>query len=795
MKGILRRFGLVACVCVGVVCLSVGAGYAQGTAEFSDVIRRIEVQGNQRIEDTTVKSYLVVREGDRYDTATVDRSLKTLFSTGLFADVTIRRAGDGIVVTVVENPIINRVLFIGNKAIDKDKLKEEVQLRPRVVYTRTKVEDDVEKIVELYRRGGRFAAEVRPSVVQLPQNRVDLVFEINEGPVTGIRRINFIGNEVFNDSKLRSVVVTEESRWWKLFSSNDNYDPDRLTYDRELLRQYYLNNGYADFRVVSAVAELTPDRDDFYVTFTVEEGEQYQWGEVGVETELEALNASFLERLVPIKTGEIYNAKKIEDTIESLTFAAGAAGYAFVDIKPRIKRDKDDKRLNVTFAVNEGPRVYVERINITGNTRTLDRVIRREFRLAEGDAYNKILINQSRNRIRALGFFKEVEVTEEPGNAPDRTIVNVEVEEQPTGELSFGFGFSSADNFLGEVSVSERNLLGRGQFLRLRLSLSDRREQIDLRFTEPYFLGRNLAAGFELFRVATDFEESSFNTNSTGLSLTTGFPLSEFSRLRLRYTLRNDEIQVDQSDCPATDVDRDGDGDVDFDDLALAPFRISPSICDASGQDVSSILGYTLVYDRRNDPIRPTRGFDLVLSQDVAGLGGTIDYLRSQFDGGIYRGIIEDVIASFNLSAGYIFPLTGDEIRLNDRFFRGGNTFRGFDNAGVGPRDLNTNDAVGGRLFAIGSFELSFPTGLPEELGLSASLFTDFGTVGLLEGEDINTTLFSNVEDEASLRASAGVSIFWESPFGPVRFDIAEALLNEDYDDTQVFRFSAGTRF
>ncbi len=768
-----------------------GGLLAQGEDRF--IIERIDVQGNQRIETSTVKSYLVVREGDLYEPAVVDRSLKTLFATGLFADVTIRRAGTGLVVTVVENPIINRVLFVGNKALDKDKLKEEILLRPRVVYTRTKVEDDVEKIVELYRRSGRFAAEVRPAVVQLPQNRVDLVFEINEGDITGIRRIYFVGNELYSDSELRDVIVTQESIWWNIFSSNDNYDPDRVTYDRELLRQFYLNNGYADFRVVSAVAELTPDRKDFYLTFTVEEGELYSWGEVEVTTELEALNADFLKRLVPIQTGQIYNAKKIEDTIESLTFAAGAAGYAFVDIRPRIKRNREERTLDVTFIVNEGPRVYVEQIDIAGNTRTLDHVIRREFRLVEGDPYNKILVNQSRNRIRALGFFKEVEITEEVGSSPDRTVVNVEVEEQPTGELSFGFGFSSTDNFLGEISVSERNLLGRGQFLRLRLQLSDRRQQIDLRFTEPYFLGRNLAAGFELFRVATDFRESSFNTNSTGFGLTTGFPLSEYSRLRLRYTFRNDEIEVNEAGCEPV-LDANG-------NIVSQTTFISPAICDAAGRDISSIIGYVLTYDRRNDPLRPTRGYNVQVTQDLSGLGGNVDYLRSIFNGGIYRGLLQDVIASFNVSAGYIFPLTGDEIRINDRFFRGGPTFRGFDIAGVGPRDTEFNDALGGRMFAIGSFEVSFPTGLPEDLGISAAVFADFGTVGILGDEDVPPILdangndIRNVIDDPSLRASAGLSVFWESPFGPVRFDLAEALLSEDFDDTQLFRFSAGSRF
>ena len=754
----------------GAIVHSVSPAAAQ-----QSVIQQIRVEGNQRIEAATVVSYMTIKPGDPVDAAEIDRSLKTLFVTGLFADVTLRQEADVLVVSVVENPIINRVAFEGNRKLDTDDFEEEVQLKPRVVYTRSKVQTDVQRIIELYRRSGRFAATVEPKVIQLPQNRVDLVFEINEGPVTGVRRINFLGNKKFSSGRLRQEIATKETRFWRFLTSNDNYDPDRLTFDREVLRRFYLARGYADFRVISAVAELTRDGKDFFITFTVDEGKRYRIGDVDINTQLAELDPETLRPLIEFESGDIYNAELIDDTIDALTFAAGVRGFAFVDVRPRVRRDRDNQLINITFQVNEGPRVYIERINIVGNTRTLDRVIRREITLVEGDAFNRVLIDRSKARIRGLGFFSEVEINEEPGTAADRTVLTVEVEEQSTGELSIGAGFSSTDSIIGDFSVSERNLLGRGQFIRLRVSASRRRQQVDIRFTEPYFLGRNLAAGFDLFRIRTDFEdESGFDTDSIGLGLRTGFPLTRFGRLSTRYTLRQDDIEVDDFSCQFG--------------------FISLSVCSAAGETTSSIVGYSYFYDRRDDPIEPTRGWDFNLSQDVAGLGGTEAYLRSEVRTNWYHPIplfgAEGIIANLRVTGGYIFGL-GRDVRLNDRFFRGGPTFRGFETSGVGPRDVVTRDAVGGQLFGIGTAEVVFPLGLPDEFGIKGAIFSDVGTVGIVDEDQFTT----NVDDSLGLRLSVGVSVLWDSPFGPIRLDFANPLIREDFDQEEAFRFSAGTRF
>lgn len=727
-------------------------------------ISQINVTGNQRIEADTVRSYMTIRPGDEYDPVVVDKSLKNLFATGLFADVTIRRQGSTLVVSVVENPIINRVAFEGNSAIDDQALTDEVQLKARIVYTRARVQSDVQRIVELYRRSGRFAATVEPKVIQLPQNRVDLVFEINEGPVTGIRKIYFIGNRRFSDDRLRGEIATQETRWWNILASRDNYDPDRMIFDREQLRRFYLSRGYADFRVASAVAELTRDREEFFITFVVDEGELYDFGEVTIETELDQINPQILYDKLETKPGETYNAKLIDDTIEELTFAAGEFGYAFVDIRPQISRRKDERKIDVVYRIDEGPRVYVEQINIEGNVRTLDKVIRREFRIVEGDAFNTAKINRSRSRIRALNFFEEVEIEQAPGSAPDRTIVNVEVEEKSTGQLSFGVGFSSTESLIGDISISERNLLGRGQFLRLSTQLSGRTQEIDLSFAEPYFLDRQISAGFDIFRIRYDFQdEASFITETTGFTLNAGAPLSEYAALRLRYSLQQ-EI------------------------LSGAPQNASPLILAALGEDLSSIIGYRLSYTDLDDTLDPTTGFSTSISQDFAGLGGDVRYLRTEFEYQYFYPFRDEVIGNLVLREGYIYGFDQD-VPINDRFFKGGRTFRGFATAGVGPRDAITDDALGGQLYYIGTAQVTFPIGLPNEFGILGNLFTDFGTVtrAVESGPFVDT---SN-----SLRVAAGVGLFWESPFGPIRLDFAKAIRREDFDKVESFRFDVGTRF
>ncbi len=765
-------------------------------------ILEVAVEGNQRIETSTVRAYMLLNEGDTYTAEAADLSLKTLFATGYFADIIIEMRGDTLTARIVENPIINRVIFRGNRAMDDDDLSEEVNLRPRTVFTRAQVQADVQRIQDLYRRSGRFSTDVNPQIVELPQNRVDLVFEINDGPETGVRRINFLGNEEFSDRRLRGLVATRESKWWKFLSSNDNYDPDRLTFDREQLRRFYLSKGFADFRVVSAVAELTSDRRDFFVTFSVEEGEQYTIGSVEVTSELDRMDSDFMRNLVPIHEGEIYNANFIDTAIDNLTFFAGTSGYAFVDVRPRVRRNRDERTVDLTFEVDEGPRVYIERINIVGNTRTLDRVIRREFRLVEGDAFNRILVERSRARVRGLGFFESVEITEEPGSLPDRTVLNVEIEEKATGEISFGLGFSSSDAYVLDLSITERNFLGRGQFLRFAIQFSSRRRRVDIRFTEPYFLGRNLAAGFDIFQVRNNFIEAGFSTETSGAGVRLGFPVSENNRLNLRYTVRRETVEPESGLCSPSRyiVDvlpaPDGDG---IDDDGFIPL---PAVCRLEGATWLSLLGYTFNSDHRDDFIEPTRGYFMSLKQDMAGVGGDIHFLRTEIDARVYhspfrRGIFQDVVFSLRGTGGYVFDWGNDDgLRNNDRFFKGGATFRGFKRSGIGPRNIINRNAQGGRIYAIGTAEIGFPLPTPDELGLDAAIFTDFGTVGLLTDDDIGGPQFRPFyNDDLSFRQSVGISIFWDSPFGPVRLDFAEVLGREKYDITESFRFSGGTRF
>ncbi|MEL7231107.1 MAG: outer membrane protein assembly factor BamA [Pseudomonadota bacterium] len=820
------------------------------SAQQGETIRTVIVEGNQRIDDRTVQSYLLVEPGDAFDADRIDLSLKTLFATGLFADASFEKAGPDLIVRVVENPIINRVLFEGNGNLDDDKLREEVQAAPRGIFTAARVQADVQRILELYRQSGRFSATVEPQYKPLEQNRVDLVFVITEGPVTGVRAINFIGNEEFSDRRLRSEVVTKQSRWWRFFSSNDNYDPGRLDFDRELLRQFYQNRGYYDFRVISAVADLTPDREDFYITYSIEEGEQYTFGEVGVETELDKLNEALLLRIVPFQDGDLFRGDAIEDTIDSLTFAAGIAGYAFVDITPRLEADPETNKVNVTFAIDEGPRVYVERINIIGNTRTLDRVVRREMRVVEGDAFNRVLLDRSRNRVRALGFFSEVEITERPGSKPDRTIVDLSVEEQPTGELAFSAGFSSVDAFLIDLSVSERNLRGRGQTAVARISASDRQQLVDIRFREPRFLDRNLSAGIDIFSTRSDFlDVSNFETQTIGGGVSFGFPLTENTGLGLRYRLQSDEINV--RDVPII-ISDDGlfvnsriqtageDTPDDFSDdefRSVEPGDVEPgqifvdqcdpryiqrnTLCRSERADLASIIGYSFNWDRRNDPIAPTGGFDMSFSQDFAGIGGDVTYLRTEASAATYRGIFKGVRASVRVSGGLIDPLGDEEgVRINNRFFRGGSNFRGFDVAGIGPREvivsfdnetgeetlLQSGNSLGGRAYWQTTGELTIPNYLPEEYGIDTALFFEAGSVGFLdEGPDYDPPRISGIgtdstqvlvtRDDLSVRASAGLSVGWDSPFGPIRFDFSHILSREDYDRTETFRFSTQTSF
>ena len=760
----------------------IGPGVVLAQAQQSGVVGRIVVQGNERIDPETITSYLPIAVGDTVDPAKIDVALKALFRTDLFSDVKIDLQGSDLVVKVVENPVINQVLFEGNSNIKEDKLKDEVQIRPRGVFTRAKVEEDVGRIVELYRRAGRISATVTPKIIELPQRRVDLIFEINEGPKSGILRINFLGNKEFSANDLRNVVVTKESQWYKFFASNDNYDPDRIEYDREQLRKYYRNRGFYDFRIVSSVAELAPDKNGFAITYALDEGAKYHFGKLTVQTDLKKLNGDILRQLLPIREGQVYQDQKIEQATDALTFAAGAAGFAFVDVRPHYTPNPAKHTVDVVFEVKEGPRVYIDRIDVVGNTTTLDYVIRRQLNVAEGDAYNRALVDRSKNNIRALGFFKDVDITNVPGSAPDRTNLQVHVTEQATGQLSFSAGYSSIDKLVTDIGISQSNFRGRGEDLRARISLGSLRQQADLSFTEPHFLDRDLQAGFDLYTYRYDFsQQASYNTASTGGTVRLAFPLTTKSLLTTRYTLRTDDVIVDDSLCvPGAEL-------------------VSVVLCQQRGSFITSQVGYTLGLDERNDPINPTRGYFINFSQDAAGAGGSVHYVRNELRGGWFHGFNKDFIFSFTGSAGYIDGWNGDNIRITDRFYEGGDTFRGFQIAGIGPRDTQFGDSLGGKLYAIGTFELTIPNKLPEQYGIRTALFTDFGTLGILDrAEKINPNTnqpLTTVQDDLGLRASAGISIFWKSPMGPLRFDFSQIIRKDSYDKTELFRFSTSTRF
>ena len=721
----------------------------------------VSVSGNQRLEPETILSYTNLRPGEPYDNERLDQALRDLLATELFADVQISGVETGdIVLQVRENPVINRNILEGNRRLKDDKIVPEIRLAPRQIFTRSRARADVARIIELYRRQGRYAARVEPQIVELDQNRVDVVFEIDEGPKSRVRQINIIGNEQFGDGDLISEMATRESRWWNIFSSADTYDPDRLAFDQQKLRLFYLTQGYADFRVISAVAELTPDRRDFIITYVVEEGERYHFGDVSVESEIRDFNQEQLERNLPMEPGDWYNARQIEDTVTSLNELAGLFGYAFADVQPQITRNHEDLTMGVVFRVAETPRVYVERIEISGNTNTHDKVVRREFRLAEGDPFNSVRVSRSRDRIQSLGFFQEnLEITQDQGSAADRVVLGVAVEERATGELQFSAGFSSLERFLVNLSVRQRNFRGLGQELRAAVNYSSYSKSLELGFTEPYIFDRNIALGGDLFR--RDYNSFNFVGNertttyqqvSTGGQIRAGVPLTENLNLALRYGLVYDEVSLDEA-LFFTDID--GNGPLP---PVCDPLKAGRYLCDVLGNRLTSSVGYSLLYSTLNNSVRPTNGMRALLQQDFAGLGGDTHYLRTRISAIRFWNVFNNFILSLSAEGGYIHSFEDggpgeDPVLLTDRFFLGSPQIRGFDIRGVGPRvqripyvveraadgsiissELSTDqnvivdDALGGRAYYLARAEVEIPLGSGvRDLGLRPSVYVDVG--------------------------------------------------------------------
>ncbi len=740
---------------------------APAAPQGENIIRSISVEGSERLEPTTIISYIRLRVGQEYTSVAADQALKDLGATELFAgNSSIRFDNGNVVITVTENPVINRIVLEGNERLKDDKIVPEIKLAPRQIFTRSKVRADVARIIELYKRQGRFAASVEPKMVQLPQNRVDVVFEISEGPKSKVRQINIIGNDKFSDNQLRGEMVTKQARFTRFFSSNTSYDPDRLAFDQQKLRQFYLTEGYADFRVVSAVAELTPDQKDFIITYVVEEGERYKFGTVEVESQLRDFDSDQIKAGLSMQPGEWYDAKSVEDTIEQLAELAGRFGYAFADVQPRYSRQKETLTMDIKFILREAPRVYVERVDVNGNTLTQDKVVRREFRLSEGDAFNSLAVQRTTARINSLGFFQEnFEVNQVEGSAPDRIILEANVEEQPTGELQFSAGFSSIEQFILAGSIRQRNFRGRGQTIGLSVNYSQFSSNAQISFTEPYVFDRNISAGIDVYR--RDFNSfnfrgsdrnTTFEQSTTGFAARLGVPLTEFMSLVGSYTLNYDEVALDRNQFFS---DLDGDGTTECNPLLAGRF-----LCDALGERLSSIVGLSLNYNSLNSAFRPTRGQTISLSTEFAGLGGDVRYTRFRGRAQKFWGIGNSgFVFSLSAEGGAIIPLQNrpgigvDDVLLTDRFQLGEPQIRGFDIRGIGPRvltqfydldqDTNTakldddgnpilitarnqtrDDAIGGRNYYLGRAELEIPLGSgARELGLRPSVFVDVGAL------------------------------------------------------------------
>ena len=820
-----------------------------------ELVRTITISGAQRLEADTIRSYIRLKEGDKYTQAAADQVLKDLYATELFADVQVRDTGGDVVIEVKENPVVNRIILEGNKRLKEDKILPEIKLAARQIFTRSKVRADVARIIELYKRQGRFAASIEPKMVMLDQNRVDIVFEITEGPKSKVRQINIIGNTQFSASELRGEMVTKQARVFRAFSSGTSYDPDRLAFDQQKLRQYYLTKGYADFRVVSAVAELTPDKSDFIITYVVEEGKRYKFGDVKVDSQLRDFDGDALAKRLPLKANDWYNAKLVEDTVDSLTETAGSFGYAFADVRPDFNRNKDDLTMSVTFRIAEAPRVYVERVDVNGNTLTQDKVIRREFRVSEGDAFNSFQIKRSSNRVKSLGYFQEkFEVEQKPGSAQDRIVLEANVEEKPTGQLQLSAGFSSLESFIFQASIQQNNFRGRGQTVGLSVDYSRYSRSVQASFTEPYLFDRNVSLGVDIYR--RDYNSFNyFNSNrnttykqsTTGFQVRAGLPLTEYMSLIGRYTLNLENVTLDQSTYYLPDANG---------NLQCSIYLAGRYLCDAIGKRTSSILGSSLVYDTLDNRLRPTSGSQVVLGADIAGLGGSVRYARVSANASRYFSVGKGFVFSLRGEGGAIKALsnrtsdpTVDDVRLTDRFFLGQPQIRGFDIRGVGPRVLRrfysgfdpkdgsggtvstdrnqyVDDALGGKVYYLGHAELEIPLGAgARELGLRPSLFLDAGAVfsvarpatfgtTLLYQDNVTGSLTTKASDSTGKannvaqkfdetfygdspkpRISIGIGVNWNSPFGPFRIDIAKVLSKVDGDKTQTVNFNVGTQF
>lgn len=750
---------------VGIYALGLSMMMALNAQAAEVYVRDIAVKGLERVEVDTVLSYINVPKGHTISQDELDISLKQLYATGLFTDVIFDVKNDGMLeIKVVENPIINKRVFDGNNKVSDDMLEKEVSLKAGSIYDRAKVQEDVQRILEIYKRTGRYAASVEPKIIRRDQNRVDLVYEIDEGPLASITKINFIGNTHYSDDDLANEIMSKESRWYRIFSSSENYDAEKTNYDKELLRRFYLKRGYADFRVISAVAELSPDKKSFVLNYVLDEGKRYKISNVTINSEIADVNVKPMYKLVDFEKGDWFNDTKVDKTVEAITEELGKKGFAFVDVVPNLDMNTQTGEIGITLDIKEGDRVFVNRINIKGNNRTHDEVIRREFRIDEGDAFNVSKIKASRKNVENLNYFSKVDIQTIPTDE-NKADIDVNVEEKSTGYFNVGVGYSTVNGVLLRTGVTENNFRGMGQQLGLDIGISERTQEYDISFTEPYFMDRNLSAGVDLFRTEEDYQDyGSYDTSSTGGRLRLGWKYTDDFSQYLRYTYRQDEISHVADDA-------------------------SHYIKEETGKYNASVIGQTLAYDKRDSAINPKEGYYVSFGNDVAGAGGDEKYLK--FDTKLYKyyTIADYYTFKFFTNAGYIAGYGGEDVRLSNRYNLGGSTLRGFDTAGIGARDKATRDALGGNWMIYSGAEVSFPIGL-DELGVRGRTFVDLGMLGKPDGIRHAT----DVDYSSTPRIAAGFGFQWLSPMGQIDVDLAFPIVKEDYDETQAFRLNFGTR-
>ncbi len=798
VKNKISKIAYALMISLSLIVISATLLVTLSTSAQAAVINRIEVVGNARMDTDTIASYLTIKPGKAYNNADVDESVKRLFATDLFRDVSIFRRGSVLVVEVDENPTVNEVFFKGNKRLKEPALRSAIQSSSRSIFSEEIVFSDVETISNAYSRVGRGDATITYEIIQLSNNRVNVVFVINEGDKTKIASIQFVGNQAIGDLRLKDVIKTRESNFLSFIRTDDIYDPAKIQADEELLRRYYYNRGYADFQLISTVADLDPVRNEYNLTITIDEGSLYRFGSVTIESTISGVSAEELYGELEIKSGKSYSARDVEDTIKQLTNAVSARGFAFVEVVPRGDRNFETGTIDVVFLIDEGPRVYIERIDVFGNDRTRDYVIRREFDISEGDAFNQIRIQTTKRRLDALGFFERVDISTRPGSAPDRVIVVVRVIDKATGEFSIGGGFSTTDGAIANIKFSEKNFLGRGQYFAISGGFGENDQEYRLAFTEPYFLGYRLSAGFDLVQSVSDASSrKAYSQDGTSATIRFGVPITDNVNGSVFYRFQASDISIASGLLdPGGNATPDG-------IQGNSATEISAAIAPWSGNWISSSIGYSLVYNTFDNPRSPREGIRAVLRQEFAGVGGDASYIKTDVAVSAYLPLLQDydLVAFGRVRAGHVQGLN-DNFRILDNYFQGSRAIRGFNSYGFGPRDPITGDALGGTTYFNATAELQFPMPLiPESIGIRGAIFADAGSLYNVDSTNRGRIATANpgsslaLVDDDSIRASVGVSVIWDSPFGPIRFDYAEPIERRPWDRVRQFNFGASTTF